>query len=180
MNRARLVVHPVRLRILKALAAEKDTTQGLADRLPDVPRSSIYRHLRLLVGGDLVRVASTRRGRGADERLYEVSWLAHLSASDVAGMSSDAHLEMFSTYVLGLLQEFGEFLHRNPTPDFASDRVGYSETPLHVTDEEFDGLVTRLQAAIAPVRDNLPGPKRRPRKLSVITFPTGPAHDAHD
>ncbi len=180
MKRARLVVHPIRLRILQALTAEKDTTQGLADRLPDVPRSSIYRHLRLLLEGDLVRVASTQRVRGVDQRLYEISGSAHLSADDVAGISSDEHLEMFSTYVLTLLADFGDFLRRTPAPDFAADRVGYTETVVHVTDPEFDALAGRLNAAIAPVRNNKPGPKRRPRKLSVITFPVGPTPGTDD
>lgn len=177
MKRARLVLHPVRLRILQALAAGKDTATGLAERLDDVPRSSIYRHLRLLVDAQMVAVAQTQRVRGVDERLYELGPRAHLGADDVAGLGADEHLEMFSTYAMTLIQDFSGYLERSRSPDLGRDRVGYTETVLHLTDDEFDQLAQKLQAAVAPLQSGRPGPGRTARKLSIITFPVGPTGD---
>ncbi len=181
MKRAKLVLHPVRLRILQTLAGGQETTQGLSERLPDIPRSSIYRHLRLLVDANLAEIAETRKVRGVDERVYRLGDSAHLSAEDVAGLSADEHLAMFSTYVLTLIQDFSAYLERaerrGQSPDFASDRVGYTEVVVHVTDDEFDAIAHKLQAAIHPYISTKPGPQTTARKLSTITFPVAQKGD---
>lgn len=174
LKRSQLVLHPVRLRLLQALAAGEATSQALGARLPDVPQSSIYRHLRLLVDAGLVVVAGTRRVRGAEERRYRLGESARLTSDDVAGLGADEHLGMFSTYVLTLLQDFAGYLGRVEEPDFGRDRVGYTEVVLHVTDAEFDALAEALQSAMRPLLGRAPGPGRTPRKLSVITFPVPP------
>ncbi len=42
-----LMIHPVRIRVLGALARRPLTTAELDVEIPDVPRSSLYRHVRL-------------------------------------------------------------------------------------------------------------------------------------
>lgn len=180
LERAKIVLHPVRLRILQALAIGEDTTQGLTDRLGDVPRSSIYRHLRRLVAAGLVIVAETRRVRGAVERRYRLGEGAHLSAEDVAGVPAEKHLEMFTTYVMTLVQDFAGYLGAVDEPDFDRDRVGYSEVVVHVTDREFDRIAERLRAATRRYLGRAPSPGLRPRKLSVITFPVAAGEPEED
>jgi len=171
VRRSRLILHPVRLRILQALASDEHTTQALAERLADVPRSSIYRHLRLLVSAGLVVVAQTRRVRGVDERHYRLGESAHLSAADIEGLSADEHLSMFSTYTLTLLQDFAAYLGRQDEPDFVGDRVGYSEVVLHTTDDELDAMLAEIKGTVKRYLDRAPSPETTPRKLSVITHP---------
>jgi len=171
VRRSRLILHPVRLRILQALASGEHTTQALSERIADVPRSSIYRHLRLLVSAKLIVVAQTRRVRGVDERHYKLGESARLSAADVEGLSADEHLGMFSTYTLTLLQDFAAYLGSREEPDFTGDRVGYTEVVLHTTDDEFDAMVAEIKAAMERYRCRTPSPKTTARKLSLITFP---------
>ena len=59
-----LVFHPVRLRLLQVLSNSHLTTQEIADLLPSIPKSSIYRHLKLLLDEGLVRVTDTRPVKG--------------------------------------------------------------------------------------------------------------------
>lgn len=171
MRRSRLILHPVRLRILQALASGEQTTQALSDRLADVPKSSIYRHLRLLVSAELVVVAQTRRIRGVEERHYRLGTSARLSAADIQGLSADEHLGMFSTYTLTLMQDFAAYLGSRAEPDLAGDRVGYTEVVLHTTDAEFDSMVAEMNAVMSRYLDRTPSAETTPRKLSVITFP---------
>ena len=44
-----LILHPVRLRIIQTLVRRERNTQHIADTLPDVPVSSLYRHIRMLL-----------------------------------------------------------------------------------------------------------------------------------
>ena len=53
-HKAALVTHPLRARILTALLGRELTTQQIGALLPDVPLSSIYRHVRLLAEGGII------------------------------------------------------------------------------------------------------------------------------
>src|SRR3954469_20006775 len=71
LTSADLLLHPVRLRIVQAFLGERAlTTAQLREELPDVPPASLYRHIALLVGADVLSVVSERRVRGATERTY--------------------------------------------------------------------------------------------------------------
>ena len=49
MARANLLLHPVRLRILKAFVGDRALTTGqLAAEMPDIPAGTLYRHVERL------------------------------------------------------------------------------------------------------------------------------------
>lgn len=72
ISKANLMTHPVRSRILAALMGRQLTTQQLGELLPDLPLSSIYRHVRLLFEGGLLDLAEEVRVNGALTRAYRV------------------------------------------------------------------------------------------------------------
>ena len=79
MASADLLLHPVRLRIVKAFLGERALTTGqLAEELEDVPSGSLYRHVALLVKAGVLQVVAERRVRGAVERTYMLRLFADL------------------------------------------------------------------------------------------------------
>ena len=71
MASADLLLHPVRLRIVKAFLGDRALTTGqLAAELDDVPPGSLYRHVALLAKAGVLQVVAERRVRGAVERTY--------------------------------------------------------------------------------------------------------------
>src|SRR6202451_3828398 len=71
MASADLLLHPVRLRIVKAFLGDRAlTTVQLAAELDDVPAGSLYRHIALLTKAGVLQVVAERRVRGAVERTY--------------------------------------------------------------------------------------------------------------
>ena len=68
MKKADLIIHPVRLRIMQALTNQTLTTQEITDELGDVPKSSVYRHLKMLLDGGLIAVAETNLVKGIGEK----------------------------------------------------------------------------------------------------------------
>jgi DNA-binding transcriptional ArsR family regulator len=165
------ILHPVRLQILLTLGRNELTTQEIADRLPDVPKSSIYRHLKVLLDGGIIQVAATHPVKGIEEKVYAMPVAAHVGPDDLTTVSADEHLRYFTTYVTALLQQFAAYLAATPAPDLPADRVGYSETHVYATDEEMDSFVRQLREIAAPLVRNPPGGGRRPRKLAVIMHP---------
>src|SRR5580693_5731593 len=63
MASADLLLHPVRLRIVKAFLGERAlTVKQLAAELADVPAGSIYRHVARLTEAGVLQVVAERRG----------------------------------------------------------------------------------------------------------------------
>ena len=69
MASADLLLHPVRLRIIKAFLGDRALTTGqLATELADVPPGSLYRHVALLTRAGVLQVVAERRVRAQGRR----------------------------------------------------------------------------------------------------------------
>lgn len=170
-SRAELILHPVRFRVLQALFDGPQTTQDIAERLPDVAKSSVYRYLRQLAEAELVAVAETRMVRGAREKTYELQAPARLTAEDVAGLTPDEHVRYFTIYVMTLIQDFAAYARSGQAVDMAADRAGYTEAAVYATTEELDRFGAALNEALRPLLANSPGDGRHKHKLAVVTHP---------
>lgn len=171
---ADLLLHPVRLRVVQALAGGRRLSAGeLATELVDVPQASLYRHIARLADAGVLAVVAERPARGTAERVYAlVDSAASLSGEDLAHAGREDHLRYFTVFLSGLIDDFGRYLDAGD-PDFAADGVGYRQVPLELTDQEFAELAGRLNAALAPVIGNRPGPGRRRRMLTTVVMPAG-------
>lgn len=169
---ADLLLHPVRLRIVQALAGGRHRTPAeLADELAGVPQASLYRHIRTLADAGVLAVVEERPARGTPQRVYAlVDGAGDVSPDDLADASADDHLRYFTVFLASLLDDFGRYLQGGEV-DLARDGVGYRQIPLELTDQELAELAGRLQAAIAPVLANRPAPGRRRRMLTTVLMP---------
>jgi DNA-binding transcriptional ArsR family regulator len=171
-DRADVLLHPLRLRIVQAVAGRRLTASALADALGDVPHATLYRHIGTLAEAGVLAVAEERPVRGATERVYVLAeGGADLAPADLATATRDDHLRYFSVFVAGLLAEFGRYLDA-PDVDLLADGVGYRQVPLELSDQELAELAGRLNAALAPVLHNRAEPGRRRRMLTTIVMPT--------
>ena len=171
LGRAELIIHPIRLRILQLLSTAPKTTAEIAVDMKDVPISSLYRHLRLLLEGRMINVHETRIVQGIQEKKYELAQTPRVRQEDLVGLTAEEHIHYFATYLVTLLQGFGRYLEAASVIDFAADRTGYTEVDIQASSEEFDALSLKLNTTIVPLLDNSPAPDRRLRKLAIITFP---------
>ena len=166
-----VLLHPVRLRIVLAVAGRRMTSGELAAVLPDVPKATLYRHIATLAGAGVLAVAEERSVRGASERVYVLAEGAGVVSPDaLAAMTPEEHLRAFTVFVGGLLADFSRYLERGD-PDLVADGVGYRQVPLWLTHQELAELGGRLGAALAPVAGNGPAPGRRRRVLSTVMVP---------
>ncbi|GAA1595013.1 helix-turn-helix domain-containing protein [Actinomadura kijaniata] len=169
-----LLAHPVRLRIVHAMADGRTrTTAELADRVPGAHRATVYRHVAALAEGGVLEVTDERRVRGAVERHYRLRHdRAVITPETAAAMSADDHRRAFTAAMAVLLAEFDAYLDRD-APSPAGDEVGYRQHVLWLTPAERADLIERMRAAITPHLGNAPGDGRAPHLLSPILFPTG-------
>jgi hypothetical protein len=169
-------LHPVRLRIVQAFLGERTlTTAELGAELSDVPTASLYRHVGLLARAGVLQTVGERKVRGAAERTYRlVLAAASLDAGSAAAMTAEDHRRAFATFVAGLMADFDRYLDRTPSgasPDIGTDRVGYRQAALWLTDEEFDAMTAELAAVLGARLENRPASGRRRRMVSVVHLP---------
>ena len=172
MASADLLLHPVRLRIVKAFLGDRAlTTTQLAAELDDVPAGSLYRHVALLTKAGVLQVVAERRVRGAVERTYMLRLLAaRLSPGEIAAMTPDEHRQAFMAFVAGLLADFDRYLAAGP-PDPARDGSSYSAGAVWLTDAEYADFLRDLATVIQPRLANAPGKRRRRRMVYSVFLP---------
>ncbi|MFI9552141.1 helix-turn-helix domain-containing protein [Nonomuraea endophytica] len=168
-----LVLHPVRLRIMHALSGGHTmTTSDLGERLTDVPKTSVYRHVGLLAEAGLLEVADEQRVHGAVERHYRLRRdKAAIGAEAAAAMSLDDHRRGFAAAMAGLMAEFNAYLDREGA-DPTADMVGYRQFPIWLDPQEKAELIEQFVLALTAKMGNGPREGREAHLLSTILFPT--------
>ncbi|WP_430782469.1 helix-turn-helix domain-containing protein [Actinoplanes sp. G11-F43] len=168
---AELALHPVRFRILRAVAGSRLTTHDLVALLPDVPHATLYRQVATLVKAGLIEVAEERRVRGAVERVYRLpAHGATLSPEALAAATPEDHSRYFTAFVSSLLSDFSRYIARDHV-DFAADGAGYQQILLHLSDAELAAFATDLNRLIAPLLGHAPRADRVPRLMATILLP---------
>ena len=175
MKKVEMILHPIRFRIMQVINGYALTTQEISDELPDVPKSSIYRQLKILLDGDMLTIAETRLVKGIQEKTYRLAQQPYLGAGDIAELSGEQHIQYFTVYVMNVLREFADYVQRSEMQaggiDMVSDRVGYTELAIYANHVELDVLQAELNAAIMKVARNEPGNGRSRHKFAIITHP---------
>ena len=176
MNLAKvdLIIHPVRLRVLQALLTNQLTTQQLAAQLPDIPPSSIYRHLKLLLAGNLIDIAHTQLVNGIQEKTYRLAPTPHFKADAPPGLTADDHLHTLLVFMLTTLQGFTDYFQQADSTgsiDSLASHAGFTETIFWATRDELDAFQAALQQALRPLHQNPPANDRHQHKVTILSHP---------
>lgn len=146
---ARLVEHPVRLRVILALGGRTLTTRQLRDALPDVAQATLYRHVAAMVELGFLKVVEERPVRGTVERSYALGdRMAHVDEREMAAMDA---AELRSAFV-AFLSTLGESFDRAVADesDGARNVLGFAHSILYLSDADLPKLQQAIAAAVAP------------------------------
>jgi DNA-binding transcriptional ArsR family regulator len=177
MASADVLLHPVRLRIVKAFLGDRALTTGqLAAELDDVPAASLYRHVGVLTRAGILQVVAERRVRGAVERTYAMRmFAAQIQPREARAMTLDEHAQAFVAYIAGLLGDFDRYLASEPE-DPARDGASYRIAAMWLTDEEFADLASDFAEVFLPRLANAQAKGRKRRLLYTIILPDPQSH----
>jgi Helix-turn-helix domain len=169
---ADLVLHPVRLRIIKAFLGDRAlTTSQLAAEVDDVPAGSLYRHVARLTQAGILQVVAERRVRGAVERTYTLRLIAaQVGPGEIANWTAEDHSRAFTAFVAGLLADFDRYLTAG-APDPLRDGVSFGTLAMWLTDDEYREFLRGVQVLVQPRLANRPGKGRRRRMVSTVFLP---------
>lgn len=172
-SRADLLLHPVRMRIVLAMAGRQLTAADLAAALPDVPQATLYRHLNRLAEGGILTVVAENPVRGLVQKVYALARadVAQVTAAEAAAISADDFRQLFAAFATTLVASFEQYLASTDRFDPVADGVGFHIHPVYLSDAELMQFAQRLAEAIGPLLANTPGPERRRRLLATVLMP---------
>lgn len=173
-SKADILLHPVRMRIVQALLQEDMTVYQLINKLGDVPQATMYRQLKTLVDSDLVKVKEERAIKGAIEKVYGViKEHTRISKEEFASLSSEEHLNYFTTYHTHLLREVQDYLmSKSPKDDYKMDGFSYGITPLYLSEDEKKDFFERYHALLKEFASKQPAADKKTITLATMFIPS--------
>ncbi|MFD3156876.1 helix-turn-helix domain-containing protein [Haloimpatiens sp. FM7330] len=162
MNIEKLILNPARLRILQfILLNERTTVSAILETLTDIPRATIYHHIKLLDENGLIHVVEEKRVRNTIEKVYAMN-----KKNDM--LKHDNPVKLATAFFIELLQELQFYLGKSDA-DCVRDKVFFNTALLAVTDEEYDVLLKEIKDILEKYIKNKKTPERKLRKLSMIS-----------
>lgn len=157
-----ILFHPVRMRIVRTLAGlGSATAAALSEKMPDIPRTTLYRHIRLLYEEGYLDVVREEQKRGTLEREYAVT----------DGRSAgNRQRQDTAAFLLRLLGDFERYYGDNGA-DPEGDMLFASFNRLNLTDEEFEGFLREIFQVVEKYLSLPGGEKKHPRNISLISSP---------
>ena len=141
------------------------TATELCEKINDVPRTTLYRHINVLLDSEILSVVAEKKIRGSVERTF---------ALNNGKLSEINSLEYASQNILGfLLKKYAELQNyldgKNPDP--AKDRIFMSNSVMMLNDEEFDRFLSELCELFERYEFEF-ADGRKARTISIISSPT--------
>lgn len=173
-NLNELLLHPIRLRIVSALTGDNVTAKDLAKALPDVPQTTLYRHINVLVDGGLLEVVDEIPQRGTVERVFGFKTAPSLQPEDLRGLTKEEYQQTFTMVLTALLQDAINSLN-NFADDEEIDLVGsgyhYSQAQLNLDQDEYEKLNNQIMGLMMEALKNKPAPGKKRRIFSYLFIP---------
>lgn len=173
MSKVDLIMHPVRIRVITAVAGREMTVAQIAANLPDVAQATLYRHVNALLKGGVLAVVAENPIRGTVEKVYALAEgnPAQLGVEDVENLTKEDHMRLFTLFIATLTAQFGNYLNSRESIEMATDGVGYNTVPLYLTDAEFADLLGQISTLVIPYLQRGPGAGRVRRLLTTVVMP---------
>lgn len=162
MNMTKLILNPVRLRILQYILSKGEATaREVCEAIIDIPRATIYRHTKLLEENKLLVIVKENRVRGTVEKVYSV---------DRQKLTSDNNTtsHLANAYFINLMEEMQIYLQQVDA-DIKKDMIFFNTSILNVSDDEYTEMLQKISDILKEYMKLNPSPNRKARKLSMIS-----------
>jgi DNA-binding transcriptional ArsR family regulator len=171
-----LLFHPIRARIIVEISGGRQSAKELAETMPNVPKTTLYRHIRALADGGILEVVEEIPIRGTVERVYALNMAAvDPDPAELDQMTREDYEQAFTLYVAGILGDFTRYLDSKGMEkiDVVADGLKFGKAQLHLTELEYEALLAKVYGALEDVLGNEPSSDRKQRIVSVTFMPTG-------
>lgn len=164
MDIAKLILNPARLRILQYIRLYGSVrTSDIVKYLNDIPRATVYNHVKILEENNMIEVIKENRVRGTIEKVYALK-------EYTTSMEGETFVALSTAFYVGLMQEMNEYFSRKEQ-DHKKDNVFFSSALLYMSDNEYENLLKSIADLLKPYIEQKPKSNLKLRKLSIISSP---------
>lgn len=158
-------LNPVRQRILQVLLEKKEASPAqLLEILSDIPRASLYRHIKILQDAGIIEIAREVPKRGALEKYYTIA------APNPAMQSNGDVNQAIQTALMALSGDFSRYLADDKN-DPKQDMLTVAQATLMLSDEEFSEFLTEYSGLLSKYIPKQAGKNRKTRRITFISAP---------
>ncbi len=160
-----IMLNPVRMRIIQTLAVKQTmTATEISEKISDVPRTTLYRHIKILLDSDILSVISEQKIRGSLERTLAINTGEIMKNNTLENASQNAFTFLMKKYVL--FHNYFKDINANT----GKDKIFFNNTILMMTDDEFDQFLSELGDLFKKYNFEF-SKGRKARDISIISAP---------
>jgi DNA-binding transcriptional ArsR family regulator len=160
-----IMLNSIRMRIIQIVATKESmSATEICDKINDVPRTTLYRHINILLDANVLTVVEEKRIRGSVERTLALNMDEIAKHNTMENMPQQAFGFLMNTYA-----KFEKYFNKeNFVP--ANSKIFFNNTVMMLDDQEFDKFLLELQALFLKYHFDV-AHKRKPRDISIISAP---------
>lgn len=161
----KIMLNPIRMRIIQELANARTMTSGeLCEKIKDVPRTTMYRHINTLIDNNILSVESEKKVRGSLERTLTLNVSEITKQNTIENADQNAFGFLMNTYS----KFHNYFSNENANP--GKDKIFLNNTVLMMSDNEYDLFLGELRDLL--LKYNFESCEdRKSRDISIISSP---------
>ncbi|MDI2585768.1 helix-turn-helix domain-containing protein [Psychrobacillus sp. NEAU-3TGS] len=148
VNKAEVLMHPVRMKISQALMRNKEnglTPLEMVEIIQDVPQATLYRHIQVLMDAGVIRILKEKKIRSVTEKYYTLNEdAARLNTEEWRNLNKDKKLSYISYYQLSLMTQYQNYLSNLEQKNSSEDHATFSILELKMDDQQFENFQTEL------------------------------------
>lgn len=158
-------LNPVRQRILQVLIEKKEASAAqILEVLTDIPRASLYRHIKILADAGVIEAVREVPKRGSVEKFYA------LAAPPADAKTNEGMNQMIQAALIALANDFSRYFSEGGN-DPQKDMLTLGQATLMLSDEEFTAFLAEYSQMLAKFLRNKPSAERKTHKITFISSP---------
>lgn len=174
MNKAEILMHPVRMKISQALMRNKEnglTPLEMVKIIQDVPQATLYRHISTLHQAGIIRVTKEKKVRSVSEKYYVLDEeAAQLHADEWKHLTKEKKLSYLSYYQLSLMIQYQNYLSILDKKQQAEDHSTFSLMELKIDDQHFKEFQEELNDLMRKYYDRKNEDPDAPTRTIAVTI----------
>ena len=158
-------MNSTRQRIIQVIMINKEATSAeIGEELQDIPRASLYRHIKVLLDAGIITVVKEEVKRGSVEKTYAIA--PQMPYSD----TNEEYNSLIQSALMGLQGEFYRYFS-GENPDPQRDLLTVGSASLMMSDEEMMEFIRAYGDLIQRYMTNKPSEGRKVRKVTLVISP---------
>jgi len=166
-----VLLNPIRMRIIQLFAdgtREKMTATEICDVLNDIPRTTLYRHINVLIEANVLDIVSERKVRGSLERTLAINTA---EIQKLQGTEVENAPQLTLSFLMTIYAKFDKYYRKHGGKPQEGDTLFFVSGILMLTDEEFKNYLTEIGEVEKKYTFEDATGGRRPRDVTMIVAP---------